>query len=214
MGRPLADQGFATAANIKGSYAFPAAHTMPTLAHGTSCKVSLSPYIGNCALDLAGELLAHMYAGSRLATVPERPSCFTQLSSGSGALAPKVPMVAANLLTFAQAPFMPTLWTTAKASMAVSGFVYVPTSCQQAGATCGVHMAYHGCLQAVQHVKAEYATFAGYNEWAEANGLIVVYPQAMSIMLTNPNGCWDWFGYLGTHECPRSPRVQHPRDVL
>ncbi|MNL69447.1 hypothetical protein D3C87_1943080 [compost metagenome] len=37
---------------------------------------------------------------------------------------------------------------------------------------------------------------AGYNEWAEANGIVILYPAASTAKL-NPNGCWDWFGYTG-----------------
>ena len=32
---------------------------------------------------------------------------------------------------------------------------------------------------------------------AEANGVIVLYPQTTKTVL-NPNRCWDWWGYTGT----------------
>jgi hypothetical protein len=35
---------------------------------------------------------------------------------------------------------------------------------------------------------------AGYNKWADSNGMIVLYPQATAT-LPNPEGCWDWWGY-------------------
>ena len=34
----------------------------------------------------------------------------------------------------------------------------------------------------------------GYNEVGELNNIIILYPQAVSI-IGNPNGCWDWWGY-------------------
>ena len=37
---------------------------------------------------------------------------------------------------------------------------------------------------------------AGYNEVADLNDIIILYPQAIS-SLYNLNGCWDWFGYTG-----------------
>lgn len=38
---------------------------------------------------------------------------------------------------------------------------------------------------------------AGFNEWAEANRLVVLYPQAKASRMAplNPLGCWDWWGY-------------------
>ena len=41
-----------------------------------------------------------------------------------------------------------------------------------------------------------FARLAGYNEWADANDIVVLYPQAESAAL-NPFGCWDWWGYTG-----------------
>lgn len=32
----------------------------------------------------------------------------------------------------------------------------------------------------------------GLNEWAEANNIIVLYPQAVKTTL-NPQGCFDWY---------------------
>lgn len=30
---------------------------------------------------------------------------------------------------------------------------------------------------------------------AEANAIIVLFPQTISTVGTNPNGCFDWWGY-------------------
>ena len=39
----------------------------------------------------------------------------------------------------------------------------------------------------------------GYPHWADSNGVIVLYPQAVASQLLpfNPDGCWDWWGYSG-----------------
>ena len=34
---------------------------------------------------------------------------------------------------------------------------------------------------------------AGYASWADANDIVVLYPQAKTTT-ANPEGCWDWFG--------------------
>ncbi len=46
-----------------------------------------------------------------------------------------------------------------------------------------------------------FAKFAGYNEWAQANNVIVLYPQiqARATVPLNPQGCWDWWGQDYTH---------------
>jgi len=38
----------------------------------------------------------------------------------------------------------------------------------------------------------------GLNEVAEANDIIILYPQARksSTLPMNPKGCWDWWGYV------------------
>ena len=56
--------------------------------------------------------------------------------------------------------------------MAAAGYIYVPPSCRRADRTCRVHVALHGCKQDAK----EFASSAGYNNWAEQYGVIVVYP--------------------------------------
>ena len=41
-----------------------------------------------------------------------------------------------------------------------------------------------------------FPTQAGYNEVAELNNIVVLYPQT-SLIMQNPYGCWDIFGYTG-----------------
>lgn len=48
------------------------------------------------------------------------------------------------------------------------------------------------------YINDEYVSHAGYNEVGEANNIIILYPQVQPTGLTNPNGCWDWWGYTGT----------------
>ena len=44
------------------------------------------------------------------------------------------------------------------------------------------------------YVQDVFSRNAGYNAIAEANNIIVLYPQAVNSTL-NPRGCWDWWGY-------------------
>jgi poly(3-hydroxybutyrate) depolymerase len=82
--------------------------------------------------------------------------------------------------------------------MAETGYVYVPDACARQ-APCRVHIALHGCKQYAGLIADHYVRHAGYNEWADANNIIVLYPQTIAgnPLLDpgtpfNPNGCWDW----------------------
>ena len=106
--------------------------------------------------------------------------------------------------------------------MADTGYLYVPPSCRSSGSRCRIHIALHGCKQAAK----EFASTAGYNNWADYYRVIVIYPAlepdvpireevcAMPVVFSlansswvkpNPNGCWDWWGYLDD-ERPQAKR--------
>ena len=93
----------------------------------------------------------------------------------------------------------------ADAEMLESAFLYVPTDCR-AGAECGLHVALHGCQQSSEFVDDTFARHAGFNEWAESNQLMVLYPQVASSKLApmNPSGCWDWWGYTNEDYATKS----------
>ena len=96
--------------------------------------------------------------------------------------------------------------------LAATGYLYVPPSCRGADASCRVHVALHGCKQDARI----FALRSGYNNWAERYRAIIVYPAIepgsnlagesctsgaplwadYSLVEPNPNGCWDWWGYL------------------
>lgn len=83
-------------------------------------------------------------------------------------------------------------------AMGSTGYVYVPQSCK-AGQPCRLHIAFHGCMQSATTLGTTFVDKAGVNEWADANNIVVLYPQAMPTtgfgLPTNPMGCWDWWGY-------------------
>jgi poly(3-hydroxybutyrate) depolymerase len=119
---------------------------------------------------------------------------------------------AGELLDFDQRPFIPPVrrwWGTS--SLDVSGFVFVPARCRQA-TRCRVHVALHGCRQGRTLVADAFARHAGYNEWAAAHDVIVLYPQVQPVEPTlfawwrpiNPRGCWDWWGYTGPDYATRN----------
>jgi poly(3-hydroxybutyrate) depolymerase len=141
-----------------------AQHAMITEDYGNACGFEGEPYINDCDFDAAGALLRHIY----------------------GALEPAVAAPDDNLKSFDQTPFSGT------SSLGDEGYIYVPTACEHGTTACGLHVAFHGCVQNKDEIGDQFARHAGYNSWAEANDLIVLYPQ------TGPdavNQCWDWWGY-------------------
>ncbi len=157
----------------------PAAHGMPTLTVGGACGVDAPPWILACGFDAAGEMLRFLYDG--LAGPAGEPR--------------------GGLREFDQARYVEGGML---ASMAKTGFVYVPEDCA-AGARCRVHVVFHGCRQGVGFLGRSFASQAGYNRWADANRIVVLYPQVQQSLVwpLNPRGCWDWWGYGGANYASR-----------
>jgi hypothetical protein len=102
-----------------------------------------------------------------------------------------------------------------RASMSAYGYAYVPKAVEE-GAPCRVHVVLHGCMQGYNFVPMangvadrkndapygnRYYSTTGYNEIADSNNIVVLYPQAegrSEAKVQNPDGCWDWWGY----SCP------------
>ncbi|MDH3665168.1 MAG: hypothetical protein OEU92_34995 [Alphaproteobacteria bacterium] len=146
----------------------PAGHAFITEDQGASCSSTGSPFINDCDYDQAGDLLRHIY----------------------GPLNPPVTAPSGQLIEFDQAEFLP---DPKNHGLNESGFVYIPADCA-ASAICRVHIAFHGCKQATALIGDRFRTTTGYRQWADSNRIIVLYPEAHAT-LTNPNSCWDWWGY-------------------
>lgn len=162
---------FLPAANISYNDELAVEHAVPTDDYGNACSVKASPYIDNCNFDAAGAILQWIYG----------PLKARNTGSLSGIF-----------IDFDQAAF----WGNADPTthgMEKVGHVYVPASCA-AGQACRLHVALHGCAQDDEAVGDAFYKHAGYNSWADANNMIVLYPQA-AVTAANQYGCWDWWGY-------------------
>jgi len=165
--------------NLFYQSAIGAGHSQVTVDYGLPCNKNEGDFIDRCNYDQAGIILQHIY----------------------GALNPKNRgALSGKLLSFDQreltSPASP-----ASYSMAETGYVYVPEACA-ALQRCRVHIALHGCKQNFDTVRDRYIKHAGYNEWADTNRLIILYPQTIvgdpvtdPFTPLNPFGCWDWWGY-------------------
>ena len=111
-----------------------------------------------------------------------------------GKLRPGVIADQANLFKFDQKEFFNN--KPSSASMDDIGFVYIPTECKDPTRLCKLHIALHGCQQGFYKIGDTYVQHAGYLEVAEANSIIVLFPQTLSTTGSNPNGCFDWWGWV------------------
>ena len=154
----------------------PAGHGMVTDHYGSACGASEPPFIIDCHYDAAGELLRFLL----------------------GNVQPPATKEAGELRRFDQDRYAD---GDAKAiAMDASGFIYVPARCTQE--RCRIHVVFHGCRQGAGELGERFVREAGYNRWADTNGLVVLYPQVVkrySPFVFNPRGCWDWWGYTGTN---------------
>lgn len=160
-----------------------AAHAHVTDSFGQACERTGGEFINRCAsYDAAGVLLQFIHGALK-----DR----NRTGRLSGAI-----------LAFEQSAFHRDIRSV---GMDEVGYVYVPASCAAQG-PCRVHVAFHGCLQNARTIGPDYHEHGGYNEWADTNGIIVLYPQTIaskryynpfSSIPYNPNGCWDWWGYTG-----------------
>jgi predicted peptidase len=141
-----------------------AQHAMITHNYGNTCGFVGPPYINNCDYDAAGKLLQHIY----------------------GDLNPPVNAPPGNLKTFEQTEFSDSIY------LGSEGYLYVPPDCESGQILCRLHVVLHGCLQNKDKIGDQYARHSGYNEWAESNNILVLYPQTS---MNAPNQCWDWWGY-------------------
>jgi len=170
-----------------------AGHTMPTVKYGAACDASVSPYIGKCQYDAAQAILGWIYGPTPLKPPGARP--------------------AGHFVQFDQTPYLPqrgALSLPGAAGLDSSGWIYIPDDCK-AGARCRLHIALHGCEQGQDFVPVSgsansglfygktFVTHSGYDRWADNNQIVVLFPQAVAIPVTNALGCWDWWGYTDGH---------------
>jgi len=71
------------------------------------------------------------------------------------------------------------------------GFAYVPESCVGAIRRCRIHVHYHGCINKKWSQRHLWSRSLDIDNFAESNGVIVVYPQAAGDKHTGV-GCWNW----------------------
>lgn len=184
----------------------PAGHSIITNnPEDSALATNQPPYINNGGFMQSHHILEHIYGG----------------------LKPAAERLAGRLLRFDQTEFLgrDAQWT----SMSRFGYAYIPSQVL-AGAVAAprVHIALHGCKQGYNFTDSvsgrpdianrppygnRYITTTGYNNIAESNDIIVLYPQAEGTdngHIQNPDGCWDWWGY----SCKDAKSLYYSRDAV
>lgn len=138
-----------------------------------ACPATAPPYVNDCHFVQARDILNHIYTG----------------------LNPPSARLSGKIIKFNQRSFVHSPYT----SMSGTGYAYVPRDC--AARTCRVHVAFHGCRQSAAAVGDHFYGKTGYNELADANRIIVLYPQVepSPVYPYNPRGCWDFWGYTSVN---------------
>lgn len=184
--------------NIASSYGTWASHVW-SVDHGDKCPCGTCAWqqassvltssdlccnINNCAFDLSGAMLRHLYG-------PD------------AAIKPRVP-VRHSLRWIDTWPYWPAeAGPTNQSTMLRWAPAYVPAACVGLAQVdkCRVHVNYHGCTS-----KPLNSTDAGWyerliwvqsidlNQYAEANDIIVIYPQAAGSVDIG-EGCFNWASY-------------------
>jgi poly(3-hydroxybutyrate) depolymerase len=157
----------------------PAGHVFPAAGRGHGCTELVPPFVGDCGYDAAGQLLQYLYPGL------EAPAA----------------VVTAELREVALAG-------AEDAELLETAYLFVPAGCAGGERACALHLVLHGCAQSAESVGAAFIEASGYLPWAEANGIIMAFPQVEESLISpvNPLGCWDWWGYTGEDYLWRSGR--------
>ncbi len=159
----------------------PAGHAMISPAYGGDCPANGGQFINHCdvdgtAYDQPGAILEHIY----------------------GSLNPPARKRTGKARSFNQREFSAG-WT----SLDADAHVYIPAICLREPG-CRIHVAFHGCEQTQADVADAFYEKTGYNDWADSNKIIILYPQLRRVGILNPLGCWDWTGYTGQNYAWRS----------
>jgi len=172
-----------------------AEHSWITNSFGNSCPTLGSPYINNCGLDAAATISNTVY----------------------GALSPPVSQNTSAYFYLDQNKYTPGGVDPSTISMGAQAFLYVPRTCLTPLIPCRLMIAFSGCEMTLSDIGYDFIQYSGLNEVAEANSIVVLYPQAIrsDLIPENPNGCFDWWGYTNSNYANnQGPQMQTVFNIM
>lgn len=129
-----------------------------------------------------------------------------------GELAPPAPaMIETSLHEFDQSPYHKP-HDSATSGFAKVGRVYVPQACAN-GQQCRLHVVLHGCGTTgdMGRRNADLARSLSTNRWAEANGIVILWPSLQLYAVESANhhggGCWDVYGGSEAYAWKNGPQM-------
>jgi hypothetical protein len=157
--------------NIKYNKNINSGHALIVEDTNVQCSDTESPFINDCDFMQSHQILKHIYGKLNPPVDPDELS--------------------GKIVKFDQSEFIQGDNT----SMSKEAYAYIPKACETE--SCKVHVAIHGCLQGAAVIGDTYYDTTGYNEIADTNNIIVLYPQVepSQPIPYNPQGCWDFWGY-------------------
>ena len=124
--------------------------------YGKNCSYLGDPFINNCGFDSVGAMLGHILPGS---------------------LHKRGKLEKSHLQRFDQSQYLPPAILLDEISFGPDGYVYLPSNCRDNSTLCKLHVAFHGCEQDLATIGTDFVTYNGINEYAEANDIVILYPQ-------------------------------------
>ena len=160
--------------------------TAPAPSRPGVCRASVSPFLIDCDYDAAERLLRHLYPQDFSASARYRIARGSSSSIRASSSGQQTPASA---------------WPRRATCM----YRRIASMRRPATEACHLHVAFHGCQQYTDLIEDDFYWDGGYNAWAEANRIVVLYPQTKpwdrpsdtTGFAGNPRGCWDWWGYSG-----------------
>ena len=179
-------------ASIPSQHAFPSADPwLPAATCGRNAP-GAPPAMANCGYDGAGAVLQHVY--QHTLTAPP--------SLNGSATDPA-------LSTFNQTSYFSAGAGWEGTGLGSTGWVYVPPPCAAPGSLCKLHVALHGCGMSANNpaMNTSFVAHTGFNSWAAANRIVVLYPQSGGYREHGVTGsapsaqivgeCFDGYGQIG-----------------
>ena len=159
----------------------PSLHAQPTIHEGSPCGGPYTgkySYLASCGYDGAGAALQHVYNNSLVPPSKRANNSRLQL------IDQEIYMEPGN-----------------DVGLAKQANMFVPPQCAGAGAKkCKLHIWFHGCGGCSGGNFYESSIkYAGFNEWAETNDIVILYPVMRSYGTSGQQHgcCWDGYGQTG-----------------
>lgn len=168
---------FMPASSVNSTFGVPAEHSWVTSNYGSSCGTLGSPYINNCGVNAALDMMTFVLGA------PQKAGGTADQS---------------RLYTIDQNQFAP--GKNAKGiSMGPNAYVYVPEACAGGATECTLVTQLHGCTQSIDDVGMDFIMHTQMTALAETNNYVVLFPQVIKSYFSpvNPSACFDWWGYTG-----------------